>query len=319
MKKIGVLTSGGDAPGMNAAIRSVVRTAISKKLEVVGIIRGFEGLINDEMKPMNHRSVSNIITNGGTILKTSRCKEFETEEGQRRAVENIKMRQIDGLVIIGGNGSYRGALDLTKKWLIPCIGIPGTIDNDINGTDFTVGSDTALDTALHAIDKIRDTITSLERIFVVEVMGRHCGYIAMNVALAVGAEQVVIPERAFDIDQMCREITEGYISGKASWLIIVAEGIIKAHEIAEKIRDRTDLETRTVVLGHVQRGGSPTAKDRILATYLGCGAVDLLVRGETAKAIGIVGEEIVAVPFEEATKKKTLKTDNICGLIKVLT
>lgn len=319
MKKIGVLTSGGDAPGMNAAIRSVVRNALSKDLEIVGILKGFEGLIKEEIRPLRHRSVSNILTRGGTVLKTSRSEAFKTEKGQKEAIEVIKTNKIEGLIIIGGNGSYRGAVELSKKWLIPCIGVPGTIDNDINGTDYTIGSDTALNTALGAIDKIRDTVTSLERIFVIEVMGRHCGYIALNVALAAGAEQVVIPEKTFDINKMCQAITQGYIRGKASWLVIVAEGVIKAHEMAEKIREQTELETRTVVLGHIQRGGSPTAKDRILATDLGAAAVDLLIKGMSGVAVGIKGEEVNVTPLEEAIAKKVLKTNHICGLIEVLT
>ncbi|MBL7129968.1 MAG: 6-phosphofructokinase [Candidatus Omnitrophica bacterium] len=319
MKKIGVLTSGGDAPGMNAAVRSIVRTALAKDLEVIGIFKGYSGLIDEEIKPLNHRSVSNIINRGGTVLKTSRCEEFMTKEGQRKAVEVIKRNRIDGLVIIGGDGSYRGAQVLSKEWNIPCIGVPGTIDNDLNGTDYTIGSDTALNTALEAIDKIRDTVTSLERIFVVEVMGRLSGYIALNVALAGGAEQVVLPERRFDIQQMCQEITEGYIRGKASWIIIVAEGVIKGHDIAEKINKNTDLETRVVVLGHIQRGGSPTAKDRVLATCLGAAAVDLLLKGESGKAVGVAGEDINVVSIEEAVSKKVLKTESICNLIRVLT
>lgn len=319
MKKIGVLTSGGDAPGMNAAIRSIVRSALVRDLEVVGILKGFEGLIHADIRPLNHRSVSNILMRGGTVLKTSRYDAFKTEKSQREAIEVIKTNKIDGLIIIGGNGSYKAAVDLSKKWLVPCIGVPATIDNDINGTDYTIGSDTALNTALNAIDKIRDTVTSLERIFVVEVMGKHCGYIALNVALAVGAEQVIIPERNFNIEKMCQAITEGYIRGKASWLVVVAEGIIKAHEMAAKIMERTDLETRTVVLGHIQRGGCPTAKDRILATELGAAAVDLLVRGESGVAVGIKGDEVNATPLEEAVAKKVLKTDYLCGLIEVLT
>ena len=319
MKRIGVLTSGGDAPGMNAVVRSVVRTALARGLEVMGVFRGYSGLIGEELKPFNHRSVSNIISHGGTILKTSRCEEFKTEEGQKRAVEVIKKNKIDGLVIIGGDGSYRGALALSKNWKIPCIGVPGTIDNDLNGTDYTIGSDTALNTALEAIDKIRDTVSSLERIFVVEVMGRLSGYIALNVALAAGAEQVVIPEKKFDIIEMCKEITEGYIRGKASWIVVVAEGVINADEMALKISKNTDLETRVVVLGHIQRGGSPTAKDRVLATCLGASAVDLLIKGESGKAVGVVGENINVVPIEEAITKKELKTELICSLIKILT
>jgi 6-phosphofructokinase 1 len=319
MKRIGVLTSGGDAPGMNAALRSIVRMAIAKNLEVMGIYRGYTGLIEDDVKQLDHRSVSNIINRGGTVLKTSRSQEFMTREGQQRAVETIKKHNIDGLVVIGGDGSYRGAHVLTKDWKIPCIGVPGTIDNDLNGTDYTIGSDTALNTALEAIDKIRDTSTSLERIFVVEVMGRLSGYIALNVALAGGAEQVVIPERPFDIQQMCQEITEGYIRGKASWIVIVAEGVIKAGDVAKKIHENTDLETREVVLGHIQRGGVPTAKDRILAARLGAAAVELLEKGESGKAVGIKADEINVVSFPEALMKKQLKADQICGLIRILT
>lgn len=319
MKRIGVLTSGGDSPGMNAAVRSVVRIAVAKGVEVIGIYKGYTGLINEEIKPLNHRSVSNIISRGGTILKTSRCEEFKTKEGQMRAVETIKTNKIDGLVVIGGDGSYHGAQALSRNWGIPCIGVPGTIDNDLNGTDFTIGSDTALNTALQAIDKIRDTATSLERIFVVEVMGRLSGYIALNVALAGGAEQVVVPERPFDIQQMCQEMTEGYIRGKASWIVIVAEGVITGPEIAEKIRNNTDLETRVVVLGHIQRGGSPTAKDRVLATCLGAAAVDLLIKGESGRAVGVSGQEIKVVSLEEAITKKAIKTETICNLIRILT
>jgi 6-phosphofructokinase 1 len=319
MKRIGVLTSGGDAPGMNAAVRSVVRMAISKHLEVMGVYRGYAGLIDDEIKPLTHRSVSNIINRGGTVIKTSRCKEFMTREGQERAVETIRNHSIDGLVIIGGDGSYRGAQELCKEWHVPCIGVPGTIDNDVNGTDYTIGSDTALNTALDAIDKIRDTVSALERIFVIEVMGRQCGYIALNVALAGGAEQVIIPERPFDISQMCQEITEGYIRGKASWIIIVAEGVVKTQDLVDKIIKNTDLEARMLVLGHIQRGGCPSAKDRVLAARLGAAAVDLLIKGESGQAVGVVGNNISVVSFEEAFKKKPLKADGICGLIKILT
>ncbi|MDD5618770.1 MAG: 6-phosphofructokinase, partial [Candidatus Omnitrophica bacterium] len=309
----------GDAPGMNAAVRSVVRSAVAKNIEALGIFRGYTGFMTDEIKPLTHRSVSNIINRGGTILKTSRCEEFKTNEGQKKAAETIIRHKIDGLVIIGGDGSYRGAMALCKNWNVPCIGVPGTIDNDLSGTDYTIGFDTALNTALEAIDKIRDTVTSLERIFIVEVMGRLSGAIALNVALAGGAEQVIIPERLFDVNKMCEEITEGYIKGKASWIIVLAEGAIKAHDLADKIRSNTDLDTRAVVLGHVQRGGSPTAKDRILATSLGAAAVDLLANGESGKAVGVAGENINVVPLEKAIAKKVLKTETIYNLIKILT
>ena len=255
IRRIGVLTSGGDAPGMNAAIRSVVRSALHYNLEVMGIFRGYAGLLNEELKIFDHRSVSNIVGHGGTILKTARCPEFKTEEGQRRGVDVLKKFGIDGLVCIGGDGTYNGALVLSRKWGIPCIGMPGTIDNDLNGTDATIGADTAVNTALEAIDKIRDTVTSMERIFVVEVMGRESGYIAMQVALSGGTEDVLIPERKFDLNRMCHDIVEGNLRGKMSWIIVVAEGAGKADDVARKITDMTSLETRVVVLGHVQRGG----------------------------------------------------------------
>ncbi|MFH0738778.1 MAG: 6-phosphofructokinase [Candidatus Omnitrophota bacterium] len=319
MKRIGVLTSGGDASGMNAAIRSVVRYAVHNKLEVMGIFRGYAGLINEDLKILDHRSVSNIINRGGTILKTARCQEFLTEEGQNRAVSVIKNNKIDGLVLIGGDGTYRGGIELNRKWSVPCIGLPGTIDNDINGTDSTVGSDTAVNTALDAIDKIRDTATSMERIFVVEVMGRESGYIALQVALGGGAEDVLLPEKKIDLHEMCHQIIEGNIRGKISWIIIVAEGAGKAQDIADKITDMTSLETRVVVLGHVQRGGTPTARDRILATRLGQEAVDLLIKGESGKAVGIISDSINVVDLEFAVTKKELKVDSLYNLIKVLT
>ncbi|MFH0877266.1 MAG: 6-phosphofructokinase [Candidatus Omnitrophota bacterium] len=319
MKRIGVLTSGGDAPGMNAAIRGVVRAALTRKLEVYGIFRGFAGLINEEVKPLSHRSVSNIMDRGGTILKTSRCPEFLTREGQKRGIEILQRNSIDGLVVIGGDGSYRGALVLFKEGSIPTIGVPGTIDNDLVGTDRTIGSDTAVETALDAIDKIKDTVNSMERIFVVEVMGRNSGYIALKSALAGGAEQVLIPEVSFDLSSICTEITEGYIRGKASWIIIVAEGAVKADDLAKKITDVTDLETRVVVLGHVQRGGTPTAEDRILGGRLGAAAVELLFKGEGGKAVGVQCDKIHVVSLEEACVSGRLDPTEDLRLIKILT
>jgi 6-phosphofructokinase 1 len=319
IKRIGVLTSGGDAPGMNAAIRSVVRYATYNKLEVMGIFRGYAGLINEELKLFDHRSVSSIINRGGTVLKTARCQEFLTEEGQAHAVETIKKNNIDGLVLLGGDGTYRGGIQLVKKWKIPCIGVPCTIDNDLNGTDSTIGSDTAVNTALEAIDKIRDTATSMERIFVVEVMGRESGFIALEVAMAGGAEEVILPERKYEFQAMCHEIVEGNLRGKISWIIIVAEGAAKAADVAEKITKMTDLETRVVVLGHVQRGGSPTARDRTLATRLGAKAVELLIAGETGKAAGIISDNINVVDFEFAVSAQKLEVEIPYRLIKILT
>ncbi|MFC1594575.1 6-phosphofructokinase [Candidatus Omnitrophota bacterium] len=319
MKRIGVLTSGGDAPGMNAAIRSVVRCALFHQLEVMGIYRGYAGLLKDEIDPLNHRSVSNILNRGGTVLKTDRSEEFKTEIGQKKAVEIVKKHGIDALVLIGGDGTYAGGQTLTTQWNIPCIGLPGTIDNDIRGTDFTIGSDTAVNTALEAIDKIRDTATSMERIFVVEVMGNKSGYIAMQVALGGGAEDVLIPEREFDISSMERDITEGYKRGKMSWIIIVAEGAGKAGDIAEEITNKTGLETRVTVLGHVQRGGTPTANDRILATRLGAAAVELLIKGEIGKVVGVVADKINTVDFKTACEKKVHALDELYKLSRILT
>ncbi|PIQ88917.1 MAG: 6-phosphofructokinase [Candidatus Omnitrophica bacterium CG11_big_fil_rev_8_21_14_0_20_42_13] len=319
MKKIGVLTSGGDGSGMNAAIRSVVRYASHNGLEVAGIMRGYQGLIDDDIISLSHRSVSNVINKGGTLLKTARCKEFFTREGRKKAAATVKRHGIDALVVIGGNGSYHGAHLLFSEWKVPCACIPGTIDNDIRGTDATIGSDTAVNTALDAIDKIRDTCTSMERIFVIEVMGRDCGFIAIESALGGGAEDVLVPELKFDLRKICERIKKGRLKGKISWIIIVAEGAAKAQAIAAKITKITRLETRVVVLGHIQRGGIPTAKDRILATRLGSAAVDLLLNNQYDKAAGIVNGEINVIPVREAIKKKDLKVDNFYRLINILT
>ncbi|MCX5702938.1 MAG: 6-phosphofructokinase [Candidatus Omnitrophica bacterium] len=319
MKRIAVLTTGGDAPGMNAAIRAVVRYAVSNKLEVLGVLRGYWGLINEEIKLLDHRSVSGIINQGGTILKTMRCPEFQTQEGQERAFKTIKKNAIDGLIIIGGNGSFRGAHQFFSKYKVPCICIPASIDNDLNGIEVTIGSDTAINTALSAIDNIRDTATSMERIFVVEVMGRDSGFIALSVALAGGCEDVVIPERRFDLQGMCHDIVEGNLRGKISWIIVVAEGAGSAFEIAKKINEITSLETRPVVLGHIQRGGRPTAFSRDLALNLGCAAVDSLLKGQADKAVAMANGEIKTVDLELAIIKKKLEVDRLYRLIRILT
>jgi 6-phosphofructokinase 1 len=319
MKKIAVLTTGGDAPGMNPAIRSVVRYGISQKLEVMGVFRGWWGLINEELKSLSHRSVSGIIGQGGTILKTARCAEFRTQEGQNRAYETIKKNNIDGLVVIGGNGSFAAAHEFYKKYNIPCVGIAASIDNDVNGIDYTIGTDTAINTALDAIDKIRDTATSMERIFVVEVMGRESGFIALTVALAGGCEDIIIPEKELNLDIVCHDIVHGNLVGKMSWIIVLAEGAGKADDIARQIKDMTGLETRTVVLGHVQRGGRPTAVSRDLALHLGKEAVDCLIAGKRDIALGYAGGKVVEVNFETAIRKKELKIDSFYKLIKTLT
>ncbi len=319
IKRIAVLTTGGDAPGMNAAIRAVVRCAVSKKVEVMGVFRGWWGLINDEMKPFDHRSVSGIINQGGTILKTGRCPEFKTREGQERAFANIKKNNIDGLIVIGGNGSFEAAHLFYERYKVPCVGIPASIDNDVNGIDYTIGVDTAINTALAAIDNIRDTATSMERIFVVEVMGRDCGFIALAVALAGGCEEVIIPERKFDLGAICHDIVEANLRGKMSWILVVAEGAGQAVDISKKITEMTSLETRPVILGHVQRGGRPTAVSRDLGLRLGQAAVDSLLSGVADKAVGFHGGKVVEVDFTTAIQKKELKIDTWYNLIKTLT
>lgn len=304
---------------MNAAIRSVVRAALYYKIEPIGIFKGYEGLINEDLKVLNHRSVSNIINKGGTILKTARSDKFMTKSGRKRAYKTIKKFGIDGLVLIGGDGTYRGGLQFQREWGVPCIGVPGSIDNDINGTDATIGADTALNTAIEAIDKIRDTATSMERIFVIEVMGRESGYIATNVALGSGAENVLTPEKKFNLQDICQEIVEGNMRGKVSWIIVVAEGVARANDIAGKITEITDLETRVATLGHIQRGGSPTAKDRILATCLGEKAVELLRKGIKGKAVGVIDGKTHVVDLKKAVVKKRENINKLYRLIRILT
>jgi 6-phosphofructokinase 1 len=316
MKKIAVYTR--DCGGVNAAIRAVVRTASAKGLEIAGVVRGYEGLIHGDLIPLTRRSVSGIINLGGTILKSARSESFLTEEGQKKAAETIRKNGIDGLVIIGGNGSLTGAHLLEQKYGIPIIGIPATIDNDINGVRSAIGADTAVNVALDALDKIRDTATSLERIFVVEVMGRRCGYIALQVALAGGCEEVLIPEKDCDIMTICREIREGNAQGKVSWIVIVAEGKAKADDVAKAITESTGLETRIAVLGHIQRGGRPTAFDRILAARLGNAAVELLLSGERDKCVLSREGKIETLPLEVAIRPKTIEFEDIYRLIKIL-
>jgi 6-phosphofructokinase 1 len=319
MKKIAVLTTGGDAPGMNPTIRAVVRSASHVKVEVMGVFRGWWGLINEELKILDHRSVSGIINQGGTILKTGRCLEFQTEEGQQRAFATLQKYGIDGMVVIGGNGSFNAAHAFGTKFNVPCVGIPASIDNDINGIDVTIGTDTAVNTALAAIDNIRDTATSMERVFVVEVMGRDCGYIAMQVALEGGCEDVIIPEREFKLDAMCHDIVNGNIRGKVSWIIVVAEGAGNAESIARSITETTSLETRAVVLGHIQRGGRPTAFSRRLGLLLGTAAVEELIAGSRDVAVAYNGGKVVLVPLAIAMEKKRYDVEQRYALIKKLT
>ncbi|MGB4704789.1 MAG: ATP-dependent 6-phosphofructokinase [Candidatus Saccharicenans sp.] len=316
IKRIGVLTR--DCSGVNAALRSVVRTADSHGIEVLGIIRGYDGLIDGNFMPLDRRAVSGILNQGGTILKSARSRRFLTEEGQRKALETIEKNQLDALVVIGGNGSLTAAHLLATKFGVKVMGIPATIDNDVNGVDFCLGADTAVNVALDALDKIRDTATSLERIFVVEVMGRDCGYLAMKVALAGGCEDVIIPEQDFSLAEICREIQEGNARGKVSWIIIVAEGRATAAEVATAITMLTGLETRIAVLGHIQRGGRPTAFDRILGAKLGHAAIEYLLQGKTDCCLSLKEDRIETVPLEIAIRPKKLKFEADYRLLKIL-
>ena len=317
MKKIAILTR--DCAGVNATIRSVVRTAINYDLEVIGAIKGYDGLIDGKFIPLDRQSVSGIINRGGTILKTSRCQRFYGQPGQQQAVKNIQDNNIDGLIIIGGNGSLTGAHILAEKYDIPVVGIPATIDNDVNGVNLCIGADTSVNVALDALDKIRDTATSLERIFVVEVMGRNYGYIALQLALAGGCEEVLVPEKDFNIDMICEEIQNGNAKGKASWIIVVAEGRAKAHDISSIITEKTGLETRVAVLGHIQRGGRPTAIDRNMAARLGNYAVETLRNGQSDVCVCQKENDLITVPLGIAIQKKELDVDSYYRLIKVLT
>ena len=317
MDKIAILTR--DCAGINASIRSVVRTAFYHDIEVVGVLKGYDGLIDGEFLPLNRRSVSGIINQGGTILKAARSKRFRTESGQKQAVQTIHDNDIDGVIVIGGDGSLTGAHILASQYDIPVIGIPATIDNDINGVDLSIGSDTAVNVALDALDKIRDTATSLERIFVMEVMGRNCGYIALQVALAGGCEEVLVPEMDSNIESTCKEIQASHDKGKVSWIVVVAEGKAKAQDIADNITKRTGLETRVVVLGHIQRGGRPTAIDRILAARLGNYAVDVLRSGVTDQCVSLKNDMLITIPLGVAIQPKDINIDSYYKLIKILT
>lgn len=302
-KAIGVLTSGGDAPGMNAAVRAVVRTAIKKGFRVIGIQRGYNGLIHGEMQEMNMRSVSDIIHRGGTMLYTARCPEFKEMEGVRKAKETCDKNGITGLVVIGGDGSFRGALDLSRLGM-NCIGIPGTIDNDISCTEYTIGYDTAMNTAVEMIDKIRDTAQSHDRCSVVEVMGRHAGHIALNTGIACGATCILVPEVEFGVDQVIEKIKISQKLGKHHYIILVAEGIGKVDEISKQIEAATGIETRGTVLGHVQRGGNPSVRDRVIASQMGYRAVELLEQGIGNRVIGLKNDHIVDYEIEEALAMK---------------
>jgi 6-phosphofructokinase 1 len=321
VKSIGVLTSGGDSAGMNACIRAVVRYAIYNNIRVFGIYRGYKGLVNGEISELNASSVGGIINRGGTILLTARLPEFKQYEVRKKAAENLEKHGIDALVVIGGDGSFRGAHQLAKDFGIKVIGVPGTIDNDIKGTDYTIGYDTAINVAMDAIDKIRDTATSHERLFLVEVMGRDAGYIANTVALCSGAEDVLIPEIEVNIEDTINRLIEGRKRGKTSSIIVVSEGAklgMDVMQLAGYIQGKTGFETRITILGHLQRGGSPTALDRMYASRLGAYAVELLIKGETDKMVGIISDELVSVPLEEAFEKKKDFDENIYRLVRIL-
>jgi 6-phosphofructokinase 1 len=319
--KIGVLTSGGDSPGMNAAVRAVVRTGIYYGLEVFGIMRGYSGMIENDIIPMHSRSVANIIQRGGTILKTARCKEFFEFEGRKRAYGNLKKLGINGLVIIGGDGSFRGAHKFSTEFDIPCIGLPGTIDKDIAGTDFTIGFDTAVNTAVEAIDKIRDTADAHDRLFIIEVMGRDAGYIALHSGIATGAENIMIPERKTDIEELVASLLEKERRKKLVNLVVVAEGdgFGGADEVAKIIKERIpSADTRVCVLGHIQRGGSPSCMDRLIASRMGYSAVECLLEGRNNVMVGILNNRMHYTPLEKAVKAKQKISDEWLRIVKIL-
>jgi 6-phosphofructokinase 1 len=321
MKKIGVFTSGGDAPGMNACIRAVVRACLYHKLQVYGITRGYSGMINGEIKELNSFSVSNIIQRGGTILKSARSEEFKTKEGRAKAYENLQKLGIEGIVAIGGNGTFTGAELFHAEFGIPIIGVPGTIDNDLFGTDYTLGFDTAVNTALEALDKIRDTADSHDRVFFVEVMGRDSGYIAMECGIGGGAELVLIPERDDSIDNVITTLRDGFNRSKTSSIIIVAEGeeIGNANSIARLVKNKLKhLDIRVTTLGHIQRGGSPSGYDRTLGSRLGVAAVEGLIAGQSNVMAGMVNNQLVYTPFGDAIRKKKHINEDLMRLVNIL-
>ena len=321
INKIGVLTSGGDAPGMNAAIRAVTRTAIYNGLEVIGIRHGYLGMINANFKPLQAHSVSDMIQRGGTMLKTARCEEFRTSEGRKKAYENLKAAEIDGVVIIGGDGSFMGANIFNEEYNIPFVGVPGTIDNDIYGTDYTIGYDTALNTVVQCVDKIRDTASALNRLFFVEVMGAEAGHIALYSGIASGAEAIIMPEIKGDVRDIRKMLETGNKRKKSSNIIIVAEGDEGggAMAIAEKLKDELkDYEVRVSILGHLQRGGSPSALDRVNASRLGNAAVEALMDGQQSVMVGLQNDEIVLVPFRKAVKLHKKLNQSLIDIIDIL-
>lgn len=321
VNRIGVLTSGGDSPGMNAAIRAVVRTGLYHGLEVYGIMRGYQGLVEDDMYKMESRSVANIIQRGGTILKTARCKEFYKPEGRKKAYDVLKKHGIDGLITIGGDGSFRGAVAFSQEYDIPCVGLAGTIDKDIFGTDFTIGFDTAVNTAVEAIDKIRDTADAHDRLFIIEVMGRDAGYIALYSGIATGAENILIPEQKTDIEDVIKSLQEKERRRKLVNIIVVAEGdeFGGANKLAEVVKEKLpQIETRVSILGHIQRGGAPTCIDRFIASRMGYHAVESLIIGRHNVFVGIQNNKMNYVPLEKVGKKKGTISQEWMKIVKIL-
>lgn len=321
IKNIGLMTSGGDSPGMNAAIRAIVRTACFHGIQPFGIMRGYQGMIDGDIKPLLTTDVSNIIQRGGTILKTARSKEFMTEEGMKKAYEQLQVHGIEALVLIGGDGTFRGAVEFFKRYQIPAVGLPGTIDNDLNGTDYTIGFDTAVNTAVEAIDKIRDTAEAHDRLFIVEVMGRDAGYIALNSGISCGAEHIFIPEQKETMSDILAAIKDDQRRKKLTNIIVVAEGdeFGGALELQKIIKEHIpSLESRVTILGHIQRGGSPSAQDRILASRLGHAAVEALLQNNTQNMVGIINQEIVFTPFASCVKLSKPMANDLMSMIAVL-
>lgn len=315
------MTSGGDSPGMNACIRAVVRTGIYHELEVFGITRGYAGMIDDDIHQMDSRSVANIIQRGGTILKTARCKEFMTPDGRKKAYENLKKHGINGLIIIGGDGSFKGAQIFSNEFDIPCIGIPGTIDKDIAGTDFTIGFDTAVNTAIEAIDKIRDTADAHDRLFIIEVMGRDAGYIALHSGIGTGAEHILIPERKTDVEEVIRSLQEKERRKKLVNIVVVAEGddYGGGTDLANLIKERIPaFDVRVAILGHIQRGGSPSNMDRLIASRMGYSAVECLLEGRHNVMVGIVNNKMHFTPLDNAVKAKQKISEEWLKIVKIL-
>lgn len=323
VKKIGVFTSGGDSPGMNAAIRSVVRTCAYLKVDCVGIYRGYQGMIEGDFKPMDARSVNNIINKGGTILKSARCEDFRSAEGRKKAYEQLKAEGIDAFVVIGGDGSFTGAMIFNQEYGFPVMGIPGTIDNDIFGTTFTLGFDTALNTVVDAVDKIRDTASSHNRLFFVEVMGRDAGHIALNAGVGAGAEEILIPEENRGLDRLLESLKRSKKSGKSSSIVIVAEGDKSGKnvfELKEYVEEHLPIyDVRVSVLGHMQRGGPPSCYDRVLASRMGVKAVEALLEGKTSLMVGVKDDQLILTPIAKAIKGHTKMNKELLRVSEIMT